>query len=163
MWSPCLTATLPLQILSTYTHSAQLLYPLHAAFTACSNTNKLTGYLGLFRLFYDFFFIKTCIFFISKHFLTMVLVLKNENISLSCTIYSQLSVQHVHRPQALASCIYNILYIQASCILYLLFPVARRVSCMFVNRNMVRRNWMKRNSLYRHVLRMTWLALAADS
>lgn len=35
----------------------------------------------------------------------MVLPVNNGNISLSCTTYSQLSVQHARRPQALASCI----------------------------------------------------------
>lgn len=49
-------------------------------------------------------FTKTHILFISKHFLTMVLPVNNGNISLSCTIYSQLPVKHVHRPQALAFC-----------------------------------------------------------
>lgn len=52
----------------------------------------------------------------------MVLPVNNGNISLSCTIYSQLSVQHVRGLQALASCVYIYTYMYAP---YLLSPIGR--------------------------------------
>lgn len=160
MWSPCLTATLPLQIRS-HLHSLCSAFTLIVRCVSCmlffllTNLLDILGYLDCVVISFS----KTYILFISKHFLIMVLPVNNGNISLSCTIYSQLSVQHAHRPQALASCIYRYIYIQASCVPYL------HVSCIFVSflcsqpniisKSMVKkRNWIKQNSLYRHALKL---------
>lgn len=80
------TLSFTLTLLSHYIHST--LFPV------CSITNKPIGHVGLFRLYYYFFYYNLY-YFISKHFLIMVLPVNDGNISLSCTIYSQLSVQHV--------------------------------------------------------------------
>lgn len=146
-----------------YTHSALPLHSLYAVFPACSflltNLLDILGYLDYIIISFS----KTYILFISKHILIMVLPVKNGNISLSCTIYSQLSVQHAHKPQALASCVYKYIYLQAA---YLICypPYARRVLSIFVfflcsqpniiSKNIVRRNWIKQNSLYRHALKL---------
>lgn len=111
MWSPCLTATLPLQILS-HLHSLCSAFTLIIRCVSCmllfllTNVLDILGYLNCIIISFS----KTYILFISKHFLIMVLPVNNGNISLSCTIYSRFSVQHAHRPQALASCIHRYIY-----------------------------------------------------
>lgn len=85
------------------------LHFLHALLLTC-----FLDILGLFRLC-DYFFFFYYSFYI-ENVLIMVLPVNSGNISLSCTIYSQLSV--------LASGILCVcVYIYMSCIPYLLFPI----------------------------------------
>lgn len=79
------TVSLTLTLLSLYTRST--LCFLHALLL--TSLLNMLGYLA-------YIMISTYILFISKRFLNMVLPVNNGDISHTCVICSQFSVQHVH-------------------------------------------------------------------
>ncbi len=95
----------PIANTPVYTHSVQPFRLLYALFPAFSTTNKPNADFGLFRLL--------CYLFHQNliHYLIMVLPVKNGNIAF-CSTCTQASGTYI-------------LYILASCIPYLLFPIGQ--------------------------------------